>query len=198
MSPRTPEQNAALREESRERILEAALSLFARHGYERTSVRMIAGEAGVAQGLMYNYFPGKEALLRAIFERGMGDVDASFDGAGGGDPEERLAALIRGSFAVVRGNREFWRLSYALRMQPGVLEGLGVEVQGWAEQIRSRLEALLGEAGVPDPALEARVLFAAIDGVAQHFVLDPGGYPLERVADLLCARYRALATTTGI
>ena len=54
--PRNQAQNEALREQSRRKILYSAGTLFARHGYEATSVRMIAREAGVAQGLLYNYF----------------------------------------------------------------------------------------------------------------------------------------------
>src|SRR5262245_15146311 len=108
LMPRTAVQYQALRGESRARILEAALDVFARLGYEGASVRLIARQAGVAQGLLYNYFESKEQLLRAIFERGMRDVQASFEAAEvGGDPPERLERLIRHSFATVRQNLRF-------------------------------------------------------------------------------------------
>ena len=71
--PRTRAQFEAIRQESRERILDAALRLFARYGYAATPVRRIAEEAGVSQGLLYNYFDGKESLLRALFEQTAGD-----------------------------------------------------------------------------------------------------------------------------
>ena len=48
--PRTEQQNQALRDQSRANILRHALTLFAHHGYEQTTVRMIARAAGVAQG----------------------------------------------------------------------------------------------------------------------------------------------------
>ena len=41
--------------------------MFARYGYERTTVRKIAAEAKISQGLMYNYFGNKAELLRAVF-----------------------------------------------------------------------------------------------------------------------------------
>ena len=78
MSPRSAEQFDRMRAESRARIVDAALHLFAEHGYDGTSVRMIAERAGVSPGLLYHYFPAKEALLRALFEATMEDVRASF------------------------------------------------------------------------------------------------------------------------
>src|SRR5687768_6912949 len=125
MSPRTPDQNEALRAATRARIMDAALALFAANGYAGTTVRMIAERAGVATGLLYAHFAGKEELLRALFERSMGDVYASFALADAADPGDRLAALVRGSVEILRANLDFWRVSYAARMQPSVLDALG-------------------------------------------------------------------------
>ena len=45
---------------TRERILEAALALFAERGYEATTMRDVAREAGASLGLAYRYFESKE------------------------------------------------------------------------------------------------------------------------------------------
>lgn len=187
--PRSARQLKEIREQSRTRILEAALGLFARHGYERTSVRMIAEAAGVAQGLLYNYYDGKEALLRAILQRSLQDVEESFlRAAGGKTPRERIERLIGAAFDIVQENLPFWRLTYQLRMQPGVAEGLSQEVRESSEAIRRELEELLRPAGAPAPAVDARLLFAAIDGAAQHYAIDPERYPLKEVAGALIRR----------
>jgi len=170
--------------------LAAALRLFGRHGYAATSVRRIAEEAGISQGLLYNYYDGKGALLRAIFERSMEQVQASFAvAAGGTSPRDRLERLVRAALGTVRENLAFWRLTYQLRMQPGVLEGLGDAMRAWPEAIRLHLEGLLRDAGVASPEVEARVLFAAIDGAAQHFALDPDRYPVDDVAAAIVRRF---------
>jgi AcrR family transcriptional regulator len=188
--PRTAEQLEHIREESRERIVSSALRLFARHGYAATSVRMIAEEAGISPGLLYNYYDGKAALLRAIFEQSMRDVQASFAlAAGGATPNVQIERLVHGAFGIVRENLAFWRLTYQLRMQPGVLEDLGEHVRAWPEAIRRQLERLLRATGVPSPAVEARLLFASIDGAAQHYALDPDHYPLDEVAAALIRRF---------
>ena len=62
-----------------ERLLESALELFAERGYAGTSVKTIAGRAGVSQGLLYVHFESKQALLVALFERGMQDVQSTLE-----------------------------------------------------------------------------------------------------------------------
>ncbi len=48
--------------------MEAALRVFARKGYTRTTIKDIAREAGITTGLIYHYFVSKDALLKTIFE----------------------------------------------------------------------------------------------------------------------------------
>ncbi|HEU4563242.1 MAG TPA: TetR/AcrR family transcriptional regulator [Gemmatimonadaceae bacterium] len=188
--PRTSRQNQQLRAESERRLLAAARATFARLGYDRATVRDIAREAGVAQGLLYNYFRGKDDLLRAVFREGARDVAESFAAADAeGAPEERLERVIRRSLAIVRERRDFWQLSYMVRHQPGTAELLGAELTAWTSAVRAQLEALLREIGHRDAPALSRVLFGAIDGVAQHYVLHPDDYPLDATADCLVRHF---------
>jgi AcrR family transcriptional regulator len=50
-------------------ILDAALALFAEHGYERTSTNAIAARAGMSPGSLYQFFPNKEAIAEALATR---------------------------------------------------------------------------------------------------------------------------------
>jgi AcrR family transcriptional regulator len=52
----------------REQILKTALKLFAAQGFDATSTRQIAREVGIAEGLIFHYFPTKASLLAAILE----------------------------------------------------------------------------------------------------------------------------------
>ncbi len=54
------------KDEIRRRILLAARDEFMKNGVKHTSVRIIAGKAGVAVGNIYNYYKGKDDLLKAI------------------------------------------------------------------------------------------------------------------------------------
>jgi AcrR family transcriptional regulator len=51
---------------TRQRILDAALELFARQGYAATSVRELARAVGLRESSLYNHFAGKEAILHAL------------------------------------------------------------------------------------------------------------------------------------
>jgi AcrR family transcriptional regulator len=187
--PRSPAQNEALRAATRERLLDAALALFARDGYAETTVRAIAARAGVAAGLLYAHFDGKEALLHALFERSMADVRRSFALADAADPRERLAALVRGAVAVLRGHLDFWRLGYAVRAQPSVVAALGPALGNWAAEIHATLRGYLAALGSPAPELDAHALFTQIDGLCQHFALAPADFPVDAVAERVIARW---------
>ena len=56
-------------EQTRARILETALALFRERGYEETTMRAIAEQAGVALGSAYYYFRSKEQLIQAFYGR---------------------------------------------------------------------------------------------------------------------------------
>ena len=56
-------------EATRDQILDTAIRLFRKEGFDETTMRQVAAEAGVALGLAYHYFPGKEALVMAYYER---------------------------------------------------------------------------------------------------------------------------------
>ena len=56
-------------EERRQEIMDGAIRVFARKGYEKTSISDIAREIGVSQGLCYRYFPSKEAIYDAALDQ---------------------------------------------------------------------------------------------------------------------------------
>jgi AcrR family transcriptional regulator len=56
-------------EQTRQSIVDAAMRLFRTGGYEKTTMRAIAGEAGVSLGNAYYYFGSKEHLIQAYYDR---------------------------------------------------------------------------------------------------------------------------------
>jgi AcrR family transcriptional regulator len=89
----------------REAILAAALSLFGRYGYRRTSIDDIAREAGVAKGTVYLHVESKEALFRTLSQSLLDGVIANARGAAaaGGDVGTRLAAVLDAKFGFFHG-----------------------------------------------------------------------------------------------
>jgi AcrR family transcriptional regulator len=66
---------ARVRPTSKEDILDAAERLFARRGFDGTSMREIAQAAGVAQALLHYHFRTKEGLFEAMFQRRSGAIN---------------------------------------------------------------------------------------------------------------------------
>src|SRR4029453_2350739 len=88
-------------EERRHAILEAALRVWAKRGFDGTSVAEVAREAGLTKGTLYLYFPGKRALLEEALRRYSlrPDVGAGLERLRG----QPLRDVVRGLVAV------FWR-----------------------------------------------------------------------------------------
>lgn len=188
--PRTASQNLEVRAVTRAKLLNSALELFASRGYAATSVDAIAEAADVSAGLLYHHFASKAAVLNAIFEQSLTDVQATFAAADHQtNPKDRLPALLRSAGAIVPRHRNFWAVWYGLRMQREVLKSIGPSVGEFTLAIVRTLERYLLDINWPDAAIEARLLFAQIDGLCQHYVLDPEHYPLDRVIERLIERY---------
>ena len=70
--------DGSIAQERRKRILDAAIRVFAEHGYHGARVGDIAEDAGVAHGLLYHYFASKDDVLRTIFVENWGQLIARF------------------------------------------------------------------------------------------------------------------------
>jgi TetR/AcrR family transcriptional regulator, fatty acid metabolism regulator protein len=92
-------ERAIAPEEKRQRLLGAAVRVFAAKGYHACRVGDIAEEAGVAYGLLYHYFPSKEAVLETIFRDTWTQMldrirEVETSGEPAGEQIRRVAALV--------------------------------------------------------------------------------------------------------
>jgi TetR/AcrR family fatty acid metabolism transcriptional regulator len=83
--------------DKRSLILDAAVRVFARSGYHTARVGDIAEEAGVAHGLLYHYFPSKEAVLATIFRENWQQLLERFHGveASAAPVDEQLRGIAK-------------------------------------------------------------------------------------------------------
>ncbi|MFD2998978.1 TetR/AcrR family transcriptional regulator [Pontibacter toksunensis] len=179
------------REKSKKQLVDTALMLFSEKGYDATSIRTIAAEARVSLGLMYNYFSSKEELLHEVFRQGNSDIINSFAIHDKPVGTSSLKQHILQTVQLLKYKRNFWRLLHSLRFQGNVMEQMALEVKEQVSFIEEQLKKNLEEAGVQSPELEAKLLFAAIDGMAAHYLLNEN-YPIDEVANLLIQRYSNL------
>lgn len=94
--------------DKRERILRAAIRVFARKGFYATRVSEIAKAAGVADGTIYLYFKNKDDVLVSIFEDGIGRLLLALreETAGELSASERIERAIELQLGLLEGRRD--------------------------------------------------------------------------------------------
>lgn len=87
-------------EDKRHRIVEAATRLFNHYGFKRTSIDLLATEAGVAKPTIYAYFEDKDAVFRAVVEAVCDELVSGARRASEGNAPigERLTSMLQAKF----------------------------------------------------------------------------------------------------
>jgi AcrR family transcriptional regulator len=163
-------------EQRRLQFIDTALDVFATQGFDGTTVKDLADAAGVTQGLLYHYFPSKEALLQAALERHYFLPELQRIAAPDRDrpAAEVLLELARGFARMLDDHRAVVQLmlreaptnaAVAERLQRARQAG----VRLLAEYLASRVEA--GELRPHDCEASARLLFYAV--LAAHLADTP-------------------------
>jgi len=135
--------------DTRSRLRELALQLFAEQGYEKTSLREIAERLGVTKAALYYYFKSKEDIVRSLVEDYMGEID-DLIGWGKEQPRsaETRAQIVRRYLEIVANGTAVFRLLH--QNQAAVSSLASAKERG--EVFRERLDALvdlLTEPGAP-------------------------------------------------
>ena len=107
-------------EETRERIVDAALRLFRDKGFDETTMRDVAAEAGMATGAAYYYFQSKEELVMALYARTSEEAREIVPAAIGRsrDLKKRLRAVIDSKFEQFADHRRLLGALVRIGMDP--------------------------------------------------------------------------------
>ena len=152
------------------RIRDAALKLFARHGFAAVSMRQIAAEVGVQAGALYLYTPDKETLLFDLLKAHMDDLLAAWDADDpGGGPVARLEGFVRFHirFNLERPDAVF--LSYMELRNLGAANFAAIEAL--RKIYETRLETILrdgqgaGDFALPDTKIATLAIISMLTGV---------------------------------
>lgn len=138
MTPRTAIQLEKIREAKRALIMQSALEHFAKNGYHATTISHIAKHAGISKGLMYNYFPSKEALLKGIIYNYIQEIYQYFDiNRDGYLTEEEFEYFIHQIYRTLKEKKNFFQLLFQVMMQTEVRLKL-IELQISIETLAAR------------------------------------------------------------
>ncbi|MCB9233997.1 MAG: TetR/AcrR family transcriptional regulator [Bacteroidia bacterium] len=190
MAPRSSKQFEEIREKSKEKLVYAALELFATHGYDRVSVSQIAKHAGVSKGLVYNYYASKEDLVQAIIETYMEVGEVLWREIADPDPWTMMRNIIRATFGMLRTQPDLMKLLTGLSLQMDQFPFIKGLIEKKAEGYLLLAANLFEKMGYKNPALESRVLGALFDGICvQYITMGPPQFDLDSMENYLIEKY---------
>ena len=176
-------------EERRKQLIDTALGLFAAKGFENTTTKNIAEAAGVAQGLIYHYFGGKEELLFAAADKhGFLPRLRVILAASSERPAREVLPRIVEGFRALLGEKDdlvrvFFRES---QVNPEVGRKLAETIQEGVELLSAylRVRIVAGDLRDLDPEATAKALLYAVQ--MAHMAHEPAGtFERQLVENLL-------------
>lgn len=183
-------------EQTRELLLDAAATVFARRGYHEASVEEIASEAGFSTGAVYSNFAGKEELFLALadreVEKQVAEVHAVAESVEAGG--EAAAEAGRQFQELLKRDRdwpllfyEFWSFGVRNARIQGEFAKRRQAVQDALAETLDRLAAQLGfELRFPAPML-ATAISATLNGLAFERAADPDAISDEVLGEFVAA-----------
>ena len=175
-------------ESARGKLLQTAAHLFRSKGYERTTVRDLAGAVGIQSGSIFHHFKSKDEILKAVMEETIlyntALMRAALSEASG--PRERVLALIRCELQSIMGGT-----GEAMGVLVYEWRSLSEESQAYILSLRDTYEQIwlevLGEARAAghfkaDPFVLRRFLTGALSWTTTWFRPD-GKMSLDQLAE---------------
>jgi AcrR family transcriptional regulator len=147
-------------------ILEAALQLFAKEGYNGTATSKIAKKAGVSEGLIFRHFGNKAGLLDAIMklgkERAMERYAVVLEED---DPQKVIEKALAIPLSVGEEDYHFWRLIYSLKWQSKTYD------ESTTAPLKAALINAFEALNYDYPLAETESLLMYLDGMAMTVLL---------------------------
>lgn len=180
--------------EKRERILKAAIKVFAKNGFYATRVSEIAKAAGVADGTIYLYFKNKDDVLITIFEEGIQELLAILREVAASDEpfERRVSRIIELQLGLLEAERDLAEvITVNLRQSSSLLKQYATPL--FMEYI-DVIAGLIREGQKQgafrkdlNPRVVARSLFGALDAILLTWALGEADPASLRKAASHCA-----------
>ena len=185
---------------TKDRLYATAMRLIAQRGYEATTLRDIANEAGVSVGLLYRYFPSKQAVIIALYDELSADYARQAAAIQPGTWRDRFIFALQTSLDVLQPHR------VALRALIPVLigdpdEGVFAAGTAFSRQRVQRVfeDAVVGSTDAPKaPLAEAlgRLLYLVHLAVLLWWLLDKS--PQQRATVALVSWTRQLLPSAAL
>jgi AcrR family transcriptional regulator len=176
-------------EETRKKILDSALHLFADKGYEATGVAEICAMAEASKGAFYHHFPSKQAIFLELFRDWLIQLDGGLGSAlksASSVPDGLLAMAgqMKGVFTAADGRvglfLEFWQQA---RREPEIWKELNAPYRRYQDYFADIIRKGIAEGSFRDvdPVVAGQTLVALAVGIVVQGIVNPAGVEWDRV-----------------
>ncbi len=177
-------QTPPTEEDTRTKILQASLQLFARQGYDGTTTRDLAKLAGVAEGTLFRHFANKKAILIEVATTGWVDIltDLLTELSEMGS-YKAVSQVMRRRMLNMRKNSDLLRVCFIeAQYHPELKETIQAEVISKMTDVAEAFFATAMEKGIyrqMNPKIVAKVFLGifAIAGFSEQTIIDPEASP---------------------
>jgi AcrR family transcriptional regulator len=174
-------------------IIAAAIQVIARDGIRACTVTALEHETGFARGHFSYHFDSKEEIIALAFAAVGSDwATNQVESTAGSTAAERLEHGIRAAVAWAQRRPDYFRCLMNFRVEmlrdPSAFPlapAIRGQMQGFTAQLIREATADGAFRPAAEPLTEARILFATVDGLLMHAMLDPGFAPAECLGDLV-------------
>jgi AcrR family transcriptional regulator len=164
-APGQPDISPGQASAAQQRVIAAALGLFAEHGINGTSLQMIATALGVSKAAVYHQFPSKDEIVLAVAEVELRQVEAALDAAEAAeDSAAARDALLTGLIDIAVARRHTLSV---LQGDPAMIRFLA-EHEPFQKTITRLYWILLGGEGTEESLIPAAMVTGAIGGAVLH------------------------------
>jgi AcrR family transcriptional regulator len=177
--------------ENKLKILQSAMQLFGEMGYDGTSTKAIAKHAGVSEALIFRHYESKVGLLEAIMLQGFEQIARSMEAYQQDiPPKQAIVEHINSAFSQFQKEHVFWRFATQMRFQNSIQYNGAELIEQVNTFVLQGLQFNFERLGAKNPELEARILFALIDGVCLHWLQAPEQYPIATMQNFIINKYQ--------
>ena len=186
-------QSRAKGQETARRVLRAALKRFATAGYAAVSIREIAADVGVRPGALYNHFPTKQDILRALMLSHMADLLAAWERMEFGPQTDPLESFVRFHirYHLERADEVFISYMELRNLEPGNFTEVETERRRYESILTGILEegSAAGRYAVDDASVTTRAIIAMLTGIPTWY-REGGRLSEQEIEDLYLTMVR--------
>lgn len=176
-------------------MLAVIVEVFTDHGYDASSLEMIAKRLGLSKSAVYHHFSSKGEMLELALERALGELERVFDEAEArdGDAVSRIRFIVREAVIVACERREYLTLLLRLHGNSDVERRSMERRRALTSRLRETFARARDEGSLRDdldPGLAARFTFGLVNSLVEWYRPD-GPVTPEALADSVLSYVRS-------